>query len=498
MIRASTNPNSPITNRSRHIRHLIGICAAVVALFTGYPYATLGQGKSSDGKLAGGAKMAIPELMTDAPYEIPSLGLSVFLPRDALVDLSHLQGGPTSMTIRPQGDATPWVMQILSSVSADHSLTLKDALDNIITQRQAQYTRRNDRGASESLVRPFARMSDLTIGPYPAERVYLDVPTRPEVPTSGYTLFKTGPGQFVIFQIDCVTSAFPGLQSLYETMVATVQFRDPSEMQADRAGAILAGKALLDQFNRSDIEAVLDEAPAFYRLYKPAPTGAAGDAREVGYQRLSARAGFAGELDPRKPRRSWSAADRREGYIVQIDARTLTMGAVVDTVTIFFLSQDRTQELWSNTMVVRKDGQTEQWIETGIRRDTRLTVKTVRSGAEPTSADWSPIPNGYASRALTYLIPRLVVRSGLSGEYGFYTYESALSKMTLRRDSFEPAGGGEWSMSTRTSENSPPIVTRLDASGRPLRRETPDGTVMEPVEKDRLRRLWKEKSLPMD
>ncbi len=443
-------------------------------------------------------KLSVPDLITDAPYEIPSLGLSVFLPRDALVDQSRLQGGPTSVMVRPQGAATPWVIQILSSVSADHSLTLRAALDNIITQRQAQYTRRNDRGASESLVRPFARATDLTIGPYPAERVYLDVPTRPDVPTSGYTLFQTGPGQFVIFQIDCVTSAFPSLQSLYETMVATVQFRDPSEMQADRAGVILAGKALLERFNHADIEAILDGSPAFYRLYKPARTGTTGDAQEVGYQRISAKVGVAGELDPHKPQRAWTTADRREGYIVRIDARTLTMGAVVDTVTIFFLSQDRSQELWSNTMVVRKGADTEQWTETGIRRDKRLTVKTVRSGGEPTSADWSPIPDGYISRVETYLIPRLVTRAGLGGDYGFYAYESALSKMSLRRDSFEPAENGGWKMSTRASENSPPIVTRLDASGRPIRREMPDGTIMEPVEKDRLRKLWKDKSLPMD
>lgn len=439
-----------------------------------------------------------PELITEAPYEIPSLGLSVFLPRDALVDLSRVQGGRTSVMVRPQGAETKWVIQIHNSISSDHSLTLNAAIGNIIAQREAQYTRKDERGRSVSLVRTFGRTDDLMIGPHRSERVYLDVPTRPDVPATGYTLFQTGPGQFVIFQIDCATAAFPALQSLYETMVATVQFRDPTELQADRAAAILGGQALLRGFNSSDLAATLDEKPVYYRLYKPSKSGATGDAEELGYQRIQARAGKAGELDPSKLEGRWTAADRREGYIVRIDARTLALGSVVDSVSIFFLSIDRTSELWSITMQVRKDGQTEQWTETGIRRDKQLTVKTARSGSEPTSADWSPLPDGYISRVEAYLLPRLAVRARTPGIFGFYSYESGLGKMTLRRDTFDQSESGGWTCITQQSENSPPIKSTLDDQGRPTKREMADGGLMEPVEVERLRRIWKDKRLPMD
>lgn len=439
-----------------------------------------------------------PELITEAPYEIPSLGLSVFLPKDSLVDLSRVQGGRTGVMIRPQGAETTWVIQIQNSISSDHSLTIDTALANIIAQREAQYTRKDDRGRSTTLVRTFGRSDDLMIGPHRAQRVYLDVPTRPEVPATGYTLFQTGPGQFVIFQIDCATSAFPGLQTLYETMVATVQFRDPTEMQADRAAAILAGQALLNRINLADMSAALDDKPVYYRLFKPAQTGASGDAEELGYQRIQVRAGKAGDLDPSKSQSRWSAADRAEGFIVRIDARSLTLGSVVDSVSIFFLSHDRTSELWSITMQVRKDGQTEQWTETGIRRDKQLTVKTVRSGSEPTSADWSPLPEGYISRVEAYLLPRLVVRANMPGLFGFYSYESALGKMTLRRDTFDLSEKGVWTSTTQQSENSPPIKSVLNAQGLPTRRELADGALMEPIEVDRLRRIWKDKQLPMD
>lgn len=438
------------------------------------------------------------ELITEAPYEIPSLGLSVFLPKDSLVDLSRVQGGRTAVIIRPQGAETTWIIQIQNSISSDHSLTLDAALKNIVAQRETQYTRKDDRGRSTTLVRTFGRADDLMIGPHRAQRVYLDVPTRPEVPATGYTLFQTGPGQFVIFQIDCATSAFPTLQTLYETMVATVQFRDPSEMQADRAAAILAGQALLNKVNSADLIAALDDKPIYYRLYKPSKTGAPGDAEELGYQRIQVKAGKAGELDPSKSQSRWTAADRAEGFIVRIDARSLTMGSVVDSVSIFFLSQDRASELWSITMLVRKDGQSEQWIETGIRRDKQLTVKTVRSGSEPTSADWSPLPDGYISRVESYLLSRLAVRAKTPGLFGFYAYESALGKMTLRRDTFDLSEAGVWTCVTQQSENSPAIKSQLDANGLPTKRELPDGGVMEPIEVDRLRRIWKDKRLPMD
>lgn len=448
---------------------------------------------------SGGSGVTVaPDLITDAPYEIPSLGLSVFLPKDSLVDLSRVQGGRTSVMVRPQGTEMPWVVQIHNSVSSDHGLTLKVAMDNIISQRQGQFTRRLANGRTESLVRVFGRTEELTIGPYPAERVYVDVPSRQDVPVTGYTLFQTGPGQFVIFQIDCLTSAFPALQTMYETMVATVQFRDPTELHADRAAAILAGKALLQQFNSSDLKAALDPEPRFYRLYKPAGSGAASDAQEVGYQRIQARLGRAGDLDPGKPQSSWTAADRQPGYIVRIDARTLSLDAVIDSVSIYFLSDDRNTELWSNTMEVRTDRASERWVETGIRRENRLTVKTVRSGAEPTQVDWSPTPDGYISRVEAYLLPRLVVQADTPGSFGFYSYESALGKMTLRRDSYERSPTGAWTATLQQSENSPPMSSSLDAEGRLLRRQLPDGTVVEPTDAQRLRRIWKDKKLPLD
>lgn len=439
----------------------------------------------------------IPALRTDEAFPVPNLGLAVHLPEHSLVDLSKLEGGRTTLVITPQGPVRTFVFQITQSISADPNLSLREAIDNIIAQRRQFHTGRDARGKAVSLLRVFDREQDLVIGRHPVERAYLDVPADPTVVVTGYTLFHTGPGQFVIFQMDSPVEYFPRVRTLYELMVASVEFKAPEELGADRAAGLLAGESLLAGFNSADLDAVLDPEPVYYRLYRPAVLAGQAD-EEVGYQRIRIHAGTSADLEHRRGRPVGDTGEDRPGYIARVDARAIVMGAVVDSVSLHYLSRDREHELWSITMVVRKGRQAEEWIETGIRRGGRLTVKTTRTGAQPTNAEWSPLPRGYLSRVEGYLLPRLVARSGTPGMFGFYSYESSLAKITLRRDTFEQQPGGPWTQTTLPSENSRAVTTILDARGRIIRRAMPDGQVMEPMDPKDLRRIWMEKKLPLE
>lgn len=439
----------------------------------------------------------VPQLRPDAPYTIPSLGLTFLLPEDSLVDLNGLAGGSTRVTIRPQGDMQPWVIQVHNSISRDTGLTLQTALDNIIAQRKQGRTGIDQKGNAFPLTRDFDRIDNLELAGMKAQRVYLNVPTDPSAPTTGYTVFQTGPGQFVIFQLDCVTADFPAIRTLYESLVASAAFRDPSEVSADRSGALAAGESFLSHLTDADFEAVLDAQPTYFRVYTPAPSGAPGDASEIAYQRIQARKGQAGELDPRKPKDRWTQADREFGYLVRIEARSLSMGGVIDTVSVFFLSRDRKNELWSITMEVRKDKGREQWVETGIRRAERLTVKTVKAGAEPVSVDYA-LPSAYISRVEAFLLPRLVARVGVAASLGFYGYESSLGKLTLRRETFDKEDGGRWALKSQSSENSPVVSSTLDSAGKLVKRLLAEGQIMEPIDQPRLKKLWSDKKLPLD
>ena len=439
----------------------------------------------------------VPTELTSEPYEIPSLGMSVYLPAGSLVDLSRIEGGRTTVVVRPEGDNPRWSIQIQNSISSDTSLTAARSIQAIIEQRQKARRGRDDKGKEFSLVRAFDRSKDLLVADLPVERVYMDVPLDASAPTSGYTLFHVGPGQFVIVQLECAPDIFPRVREIYELMVATTSFRDATELNADRAATVLAGEAFFKGLTNADYDAVLDEEPIFYRLYKPAASGAPSDAEEMGYQRVTMRRGFAGELTPKTPKEKWSEADKQKGIVVRSDARALTEGAVVDTISIFFLSEDRVDELWSITMVIRRGSEREQWTETGVRREDRLSVRTTRTGGEPTSAEWSPLPRGYLSRAETYLLPRLAVTKATPGTFGFYVYESSLGKMSLRRDTFQQDAQGRWSVTSVPQENSRPTTTELDSGGRIITRNLPGQQVMEPIEQARLRRIWADKQLPL-
>lgn len=449
------------------------------------------------------AEPTVPALLTEEPYAIPNLGLSVYLPEDTLVDLSRIEGGRTTVLIVPQGQAgeQAFVFQIMQSISADRNLTLAEAVRNIIEQRRSFHTGQDARGRTVSTVRVFDPDDNLLIGQHPAHRVYLDVPLDSAVPVTGYTVFNIGPGQFVIFQMDCPVALFPKVRQLYELMIASVQFRAPEELGADRAAALLAGKSLLARFNAGDYQAAIDDQPVYYRIYRPGDTG---PDEEIGYQRVQTRTGHAADVDPDKPPSRWTAADKAPGFIVRVDARALAAGTMVDSVSLFFLAADRESELWSIRMVVRKGDDAEQWRETGIRTKKKLTVKTARSGREPTNAEWSPIPDSYLSRVETYLLPPLVARAGLPGAFGFYTYDSNLAKMTLRRETFAaPTNNADETspaliLTTLPSENSRPITTLLDPAGRLLKRTNPDGQITEPIDQATLRKIWMEKKLPLE
>lgn len=430
--------------------------------------------------------------------------MSIYLPADSLVDLSRLEGGRTTVLVRPETKAASWVIQIHSSISNDKTLTIDEALDNIVAQRQSTRVGKDAKGRESTLVRAFDRQGDLLLAGNAAERVYLDVPIDPEAPVSGYTLFQNGPGQFVILQLDCSAAVFPRIRSVYEMMAATVSFRDAQELGADRSTALLAGEALLKKLSLDDLSSALDEQPLFYRLSRPLPTG---ETEEIGYQRVQIRPGTPDELDRRQREKTPEKKDSRgmkpakggeePGTVVRVEARALTLAAVVDTISIFYLSPDGSQELWSITMIVRRGKDREEWTETGIRRDDRLTIKTAQTGSEPTSTDYA-LPKGYISRVESYLLPRLVAGSKMGGLFGFYSYESSLSKMSLRREEFAQDEAGAWTQSTMLTENSRPIVTTLDKTGRIIKRMLPDGQVMEPIDRETLREIWAAKKLPLE
>lgn len=440
----------------------------------------------------------------DTPFRVPSLGLTMWLPAGSRIDTTNLLGGESSFQIVAPDNS--WLLRGFTTSSRDTTLTPAGAAESLIVgllqpgdvKEALKDWNVNIAGAKGELL---DRTERLELSGLPASRFYvrLERPDSSEV-VSGYTVISLGPGRFLLFELTCPAVGFDRVRNAYESIVGAVEIRDPGEAAQERAAGVIAADMLLESLNREDFASMLDDEPRYFRLYRPAATGADADAEEVAYQRVLLTEGQRGELDPNKPRSRWTAADRQHGYIVRIDGRFLDQDRIVDSRSIYFLSLDREEEAWTLRMRIRDDKRREQnWTETGVRLGDDIKVTVDQAGQPPTLAQWKRPPEGYASQVESYLLPRIYVRFGAPSVFNVYRYHSATSELTMRTDELAPLEGGEgWSLTTRMHADAPIETTVLDEQGHIIRRVLPTGIVMEPSSLDQLKRLWSSKGLPID
>jgi len=440
----------------------------------------------------------------DTPFRVPSLGLTMWLPVGSRIDTTKLLGGESSFQIVAPDNS--WMLRGFTTSSRDTTLTPADAAESLVVgllqpgdvKEALKDWNVNVAGAKGELL---DRTERLGLSGLEASRFYVRL-ERPDGSgmVSGYTVIGTGPGRFLLFELTAPAEGFERVRGVYESIIGAADIRDPGEAAQERAAGVIATDRLLESLNREDFASMLDDEPRYFRLYRPAATGADADAEEVAYQRVLLTEGQRGELAPNKSRDRWTAADRQHGYIVRIDGRFLDQGRVVDSRSIYFLSLDREEEAWTLRMRIRDDKRREQnWTETGVRLGDDIKVTVDQAGQPPTLTQWKRPPEGYASQVESYLLPRIYVRFGAPSVFNVYRYNSATSELTMRTDEVAPLeSGGGWSLATRTHADAPIETTVLDEQGRIIRRVLPTGIVMEPSSLDRLKRIWLSKGLPIN
>ncbi|MEM8835169.1 MAG: hypothetical protein AAGD00_05040 [Planctomycetota bacterium] len=484
------------------IRALFGILTALLTLAPAAAQAT------DDER----GRVINPPQLSDRPYVIDALDVMVRAPKDALIHLEGMQGAKSVVSFTPQTAQDGWNIIIKNSISSDKSLTLTQVLDAIVQQHADRFPRFNasNRQRIGSLSRAFGRLENYRFDDRPAARVYIDLidaelPNDQRdmaYPVHGYTVIKTGPGQFLIFELSSTAATFDDRnRMLYEMVVATTQFTDEgADSDADRVMAILAAQKLGERhLTRDTLDDLItkDGTADFYRIYRPGPTGKAQDDQEVAWRKVTLRRGQRGELNPAKRRVNWTTSEREFGYLLQIDARAFWSDVVVDSRGIYWLSTDRTEEQWRLTNEVTRAGESQAFEQTFIRRDRRLTVQTIQPGQPIESIDYDLPENGYLSKIEAHVLPTLIAQSRLPGEYAFYQFDSNLGKVTLRRDVYERAADS-WVLTSRPSDGALPNITTLERNGKILKEELSNGTVMTPSTRDRLLAIWSNKDLDFD
>ncbi len=482
---------APIPQRSPLPRIVGPLAIGAVLALTALTQAQPTTPPPSIGTADASAPVTATVVLEQAPTRIDALNLNIYLPKGSVTETTSF-GSNTTMGIGFPDQIG--VMTIKEQKTTDPELTVKQVADNIINQLT--------RFASSKTGKLISRNENLTIPPRTGERFYVRLPGLNGKPDSvrGMTIFQSQPRKFVIFDFTCLYSNFDKAREYYETSVATMDLGNPTESDVRRAAAIKSMLAFLDRRSVEDYQnAMTAKQDRWERLYLPAPSGDEMDATEYGYRKIRSWGGFKGELTD-KPRNAWNADDRKLGYFVQIDAMALEEHLRIDTRATFYMSEDTKEESWTIKMSIRQDGFQRTSTITGARSGTSMAIVLDQSDAPTTKTHPLIQGEGYISQVQTYLIGKLLAQNADPGEYASYAYNSSLGTIALRWDVVEkPEETPDLiRITTKVSNDTPPIASIYDKDGNLLRVRLANGRIWEPIELERLIKLWKKKGLPLE
>lgn len=471
--------------------------------------------------------------LSNEPFRIESVGLSMYLPLGSLAQTTRI-GDQATVRVTPPTDLgrpPEWIIniQVVRLNAPDQST--KWVADRIIDQLRASTgrlavdierdgealrVRNRDAAVRSTASRLIARDPAVRIGDETADRFYLAIPDLSGRPVIyGHTVFHAAGDRFITFELVCAEEFLPKVKPVYETTVATATFVDPTEAAARRVAAIKAGELLFASLSPSDFEAIVDGSAfgaepggryeRWERLVTPGGTGREADDTEHGYKRIQTWVGARGEMEPERSRARWTPADKQRGYLLRMQTRLIQPSPagdqIVDSEAVFFMSDDRQAEAWTIRMGIKDPAGSEAiWRETGARDGNSMTIAVEEPGAAPRAIKPTIRGDGYISRLEAFLLPQLIVRSGIVTDYGVYAYQPSLQTIAFRTDSLvQPASmPGLYRLTTRLAEDLEPQTSIYTAEGVLRATNLPEGQVWQPVTLQRLYKIWQDKGLPLE
>ncbi|MBL4591282.1 MAG: hypothetical protein JKY96_04915 [Phycisphaerales bacterium] len=434
---------------------------------------------------------------------IQSLGLTLYLPEGATAETVSY-GSESSTAIIFPGDTG--LMTIKGQKTTNPDLTSAMVADNIIDRLTI--------GRSTRVIGELLSRTQIKIKFWAGERFYirqLDA-NGGEDRITGYTIFQNKPRTFLVFELRTDTADFENSKAMFETSVGTLDLGNPDAENTRRSAAISTTLAFMDSLTIADYRSVLTgkNKDHWERLYTPAATGDEMDATEHGYRRVRSWAGYKGEMTD-KAKSDWSEDDRTLGYLFQLDAMAIETNLRIDTRAMFFVSDDQTDEAWTIRMslieelpAVGNSVSAEQRKVnssiTGARHNTSMTIYLQQNDQPPVVTRPLIEGEGYISQVQTYLQTALLASKHLPGQYASYAYNSGVNAVSIRWDSVDqPAESpGLWRVTSKATESTPATVSLFNEENKLLRVELANGRIWEPIELNRLLKLWKKKGLPLE
>lgn len=444
---------------------------------------------------------------------ISDLGLTLRLPRDTVAHRSRTSGLESIQIVPPVGG---WVIRVSTPRTSNPKVTVSEAMSKAMmdTAGKGGMIRNASTGqviaADVQIIEPTGgktRAIRIAGSATAGERVYLSLPeaTAGDGRTvQGIVFFKPQHDRFVVLEVIAPERELPAARRAFDAMVAAAAFTSTDEAAQQRERMVTAGAALMARWTEADLLAAMPAEQEWFRLYKPAVTGADKDAAELGYRGVRAWRGKRSELGS-----DVSGEDNPEGYLVEIVARLITPAGeaegeraytFIDTKALYFLSLDKSEEAWSVTTRIRDSRVAKGTImsEMGARSGRSMSVQISYPG-KPTRVIKPVVPPvGYLSQVESCLLSRLIVKSGVETDLGFYNYRSDVEGVTLRRELLkrDPGAGNAWTLTTWFREGDAPQTSVYRDDGGLVRTNLTEDRRWVPTNLDLLMKLWQAKGLP--
>lgn len=323
---------------------------------------------------------------------------------------------------------------------------------------------------------------------------------------SGWLILPAGQDAMLVFSILAMPEALPFVRTSLDAAFQTINLRPVAELSLERRSRMDAGRSLLASLTPERLQTLIDTRQ-WSRIYR---TDRDGREREVGYALLEVYEAKRGALNPERPESSYSRSEQADGIMVRLQGRVIgdaERRIFYDSIALYWMAWDQSEEAW-NVRGTQRQGQAERSeSETGLRIDASVgnplpTLTVIRQRSADFQRDpyeWS-VPEVYLSQALAAVLGRLLPRDADRAReysYYFYNYGQAVPQLTQRTDRWERSDDGNWTLTTRLSADSPPVVSQYSQTGQFIRTVRPDGSITEPSTIERIRQLWMRQGLPM-
>jgi hypothetical protein len=437
---------------------------------------------------------APPQQLAATPLDAELLGLRMRVPVGTVVQIDRTSG-PTYL-LSEDSENPAWRMRVAALRASRVGTSAKSQCDDYLAELRG-------RGETFTVLVDEPRK----VGGRDGHLFYIAVPLEQGGSgISGSLIVPNGLNEYIVCSILAVERNFAATRALLEASLGTIEFTDRMARMEERATLLGRGEALVASITPELLQSTIAPEPSFFRMWKPDDSGAQ---QEVGYLIVRVREGQRGEVDASRDISSLKGEERDPGLLVAVDARVIVNGDATHTLDVqsrYYVTWDRTSEVWSTRSTQRHRSAERSSAQTGIRlaptagspRAKIQLIKATRDGMTRETQEW-PVPPAYLSQAELVVLGQLLPRneSLTSVEFLDYAFDQREERVPQRRELWSRTERG-WKLETRVGSSPDSLVQEFDRDGRRVRRVDPDGTVTERITLEELRRLWRAKGLPVD